>query len=219
MKLDLLRYFKGFVRNYGSLLLGPEDSLSTFTHREVEFWMKLGEMMGFLTRQEKGRKIKGHTRKTDLLWFDDDLEAPILQLESENYSPMDCIKNRLDNTIPYLILLSNAGGAKLNKGIRKAAQKLVDKSLDIKEMLIVTYEEEDDVRRIPMTGSRLQRNRKPDEIKAHLTHTGSGFYYGVLTKEEEENWYCEFCEEPFSTLRAAELHEESCPMKGSRNES
>ena len=129
---------------------------------------------------------------------------------------MDCIKNRLDSTIQYLILLTSAG-SEVNKGIRKAAQKLVDKSPDLKEMLVVTYDEENEMRRIPMTGIRLRRNRKPDEIKAHLTHTGSGFYYGVLTKEEEENWSCEFCEESFSTLRAAELHEESCPLKGRKN--
>lgn len=217
LKLDLQMFFKGFVRNYAALFLGHDDSLSTFTHREVEFWMKLGEMMGFLTRQETGRKIKGKTRKTDLLWFKDNLEAPILHLESENWSPITCIKTRLDTSVPYLVLLIGAGGG-FSKSTRKAAERLLNRSPKVKEFLIVTYDEgEDYPEKIPMIGAILQKNKEPDIVQAYLINTGSGFLYGVLEEDEEDDWVCEYCDKPFSTLRAAERHEVSCPKKPVKN--
>ncbi|MHA2322768.1 MAG: hypothetical protein ACXACG_14070 [Candidatus Thorarchaeota archaeon] len=217
VKLNLLMLFKGFVRNYSTLFLGPKDSYSTFTHREVGYWMRLGEMMGFHTRQEKGVKIKGKTRKADLLWYENIREDSVLHLESENWDWEDCIKNRLDPSTEYLVLIAEMDVDSRAKAV-KLAQQLVDRSNKVKGMLLIITGGLNDVGDLILYGINVRPSKKIQEIAAFLRATSSGFYYGVLEEEQEMEWECDYCGKEFATLKAAEYHERyECTEKPSKD--
>jgi len=85
----LKRLCEGYVRSYGTLNLqgNPRNDreLSALdshgadvTHRELNFFVKLGEMLGFVARLEEGRR--------DLSWFDADSRKLVLYMERETMS-------------------------------------------------------------------------------------------------------------------------------------
>ena len=46
---DLMRFFEGYVRNYRRLNIEQGNNLSMFTRREIEYFAKLGEYLGYHT--------------------------------------------------------------------------------------------------------------------------------------------------------------------------
>ena len=216
--LDLMRLFKGFIRNYGTLLLGL-DTTTTYTQREVGYWMKLGEMMGYFTQQEVQLIIKGKRRKADLLWVGDDFETPVLHLESENYMyGTKLIANRLDPTIPYSVAIFWRHGER-NDDVFKAAMKLMKKSDSIKQLLLIIWggEKEPEGNDIPVIGARFTRRKDyPDIVEGrlrHLEHHKAGLYFGILEEDWENLWTCDFCSSTFLSREEAEKHEETCPER------
>jgi len=213
--LDLMRLFKGFIRNYGTLLLG-DDKITTYTQREVGFWMTLGEMMGYFTQQEQQMIIKGKPRKADLLWLADDYETPVLHLESENYMQgTKLIANRLDPAIPYLVALFRRQGEE-NKALFRAALKFMKRSDRIKQLLLIVWggghlSEGPD---ISVVGARFTRRKDyPDIVEGrlrHVEHHKAGLYFGILEEDWEDLWTCDFCHGSFLSKQEAEKHEETC---------
>ena len=52
--MELMQLFNGFIRNYATLLLHEDDrTLKKFTERELGYFARVGEMMGFHTFQEE----------------------------------------------------------------------------------------------------------------------------------------------------------------------
>ena len=215
--LDLMRLFKGFVRNYGTLLLG-NTSTRTYTHREVGFWMRLGEMMGYFTRMEEQRVIYGVKRFTDLLWFDDDGETPVLHLEEENTMPGDeLIDTRLDPSVPYLVAIF-WGGKESDVRDFAAAVKLLQRSDGVKQILLIIWQRIEGQEDILVEGARFATRTDRSRVVRHIAggrlrrmekHT-AGLYYGVLDEDWEDLWSCDFCHTTFLSKKETVKHEKTC---------
>lgn len=69
--LPLMNIFEGYVRNYRSLNLDSAHHVSMFTLREIEYFCRLGDMLGFRSYIEDAR-INGETeisRRMDMSWW------------------------------------------------------------------------------------------------------------------------------------------------------
>lgn len=91
--LYLIQLFEGYVRNYRRLNLSQLHNRSMFTNREIEYFAKLGEMLGFdaYIEDSKFDKTKGRSRPMDLSWWKWDARVDdqyflylALHLEREN---------------------------------------------------------------------------------------------------------------------------------------
>lgn len=86
MKLNLMKLFDGYVRNYHSFNLTIHHGKHSFTMTEIEYFSRLGSMLGYFPFTED--TCNGSYRPMDLTWWDDyDGEywhAFILHLEREN---------------------------------------------------------------------------------------------------------------------------------------
>jgi len=87
MKLNLMKLFDGYVRNYHSLNLTMHHGKHSFTMTEIEYFSRLGSMLGYYPFTED--TCNGSNRAMDLTWWDNyDGEYWhdfILHLERENY--------------------------------------------------------------------------------------------------------------------------------------
>lgn len=90
---DLMRFFEGYVRNYRRLNIGQGNNFSMFTRREIEYFAKLGEYLGYYTFVEdyKPNLKLGRSRPMDLSWWkydarenEDEFIKLVLHLEREN---------------------------------------------------------------------------------------------------------------------------------------
>lgn len=86
MKLDLMKLFDGYVRNYHTFNLSIHHGKHSFTMTEIEYFSRLGSMLGYLPYTED--TAGGTCRPMDLSWWGEydgeywyDL---ILHLEREN---------------------------------------------------------------------------------------------------------------------------------------
>jgi hypothetical protein len=86
MKLDLMKLFDGYVRNYHTLNLTVHHGRHSFTMSEIEYFSRLGSMLGFLPYTED--TCNGTYRAMDMTWWDnfdgDYWHDFILHLEREN---------------------------------------------------------------------------------------------------------------------------------------
>ena len=215
--LDLIRLFKGFVRNYGTLLLGKAN-IRTYTHREIGFWMHLGEMMGYFTRAEEQRVIHGENRRTDLLWFEDDGETPLLHLEVENtMSGEELVRTRMDPSVPYLVAIF-WGDTESDDRVFDAAEKLIKSADDVRQILLIIWRRIEGQGDILVEGVRFARRSDRTRIVRHIVkgrlrrmekHT-AGLYYGILDEDWNDIWSCDFCHETFLSRKEAEKHEKTC---------
>jgi len=215
--LDLIRLFKGFVRNYGTLLLG-KASTRTYTHREIGFWMRLGEMMGYFTRMEEQRVIYGEKRLADLLWLDDDGATPVLHLEVENTMPGDeLVDSRLDPSVPYLVAIF-WGDQESDNRAWAAAEKLIRRSDQVRQILLIIWHPIEGQEDILVNGVRFARRSDRTHIVRHIVggrlrriekHT-AGLYYGVLDEDWEDLWSCDFCHTTFLSKKEVVKHEKTC---------
>lgn len=87
MQLDLLKLFDGYVRNYHTLNLTIHHGNHSFTMSEIEYFSRLGSMLGYCSFTED--TCNGKDRPMDLTWWDNDdgeyWNDLILHLERENY--------------------------------------------------------------------------------------------------------------------------------------
>ncbi|MGD6831024.1 hypothetical protein ACQCT5_02590 [Sutcliffiella halmapala] len=80
--LNLMQFFEGFVKNYRKLNLNTLHNRSMFTQREINYFVDLGEMLGFdsFVEDSKFDKLKNRSRPMDLSWWKWDL-----RVDPENY--------------------------------------------------------------------------------------------------------------------------------------
>ncbi|QIZ08467.1 hypothetical protein HFZ78_18580 [Priestia megaterium] len=91
MQLDLMKIFDGYVRNYHTLNLSVHHGRHSFTMAEIEYFSRLGSMMGYLPFTED--TCNSTYRAMDLTWWDD-FDGKywhdfILHLERENIFKKD----------------------------------------------------------------------------------------------------------------------------------
>ncbi len=91
MKLDLMKLFDGYVRNYHTFNLTVHHGKHSFTMTEIEYFSRLGSMLGYHPFTED--TCDGTSRPMDLSWWDNydgeywhDL---ILHMERENLFKKD----------------------------------------------------------------------------------------------------------------------------------
>ncbi|MGB3259837.1 hypothetical protein [Paenisporosarcina sp.] len=91
MKLNLMKLFDGYVRNYHTFNLTIHHGKHSFTMTEIEYFSKLGSMLGYSPFTED--TCNGINRAMDLTWWDNGDETGwtdfILHLERENYFGKD----------------------------------------------------------------------------------------------------------------------------------
>ena len=93
--LNLIPFFEGYVRNYRRFNLSSDHNLTMHTNREIEYFANLGELLGFESFVEDGRKdqVLGRKRPMDLSWWKYDQRESVehydylaLHLERESLS-------------------------------------------------------------------------------------------------------------------------------------
>lgn len=91
MPLQLMKLFDGYVKNYHTLKLTVNHGKHSFTMTEIEYFSRLGSMMGYDPFTED--TCNGSYRPMDLTWWDnfedDQWNDFILHLERENYFNKD----------------------------------------------------------------------------------------------------------------------------------
>ncbi|ACB86098.1 hypothetical protein [Natranaerobius thermophilus] len=68
----LMSFFEGYVRNYRRLNIHCEANRSLFTQKELDYWARLGEMLGFFPFVEDTKPNlvnDGKSNPMDLSWW------------------------------------------------------------------------------------------------------------------------------------------------------
>lgn len=91
MQLNLMKLFDGYVRNYHTFNLTIHHGKHSFTMTEIEYFSRLGSMLGYHPFSED--TYNGKNRPMDLTWWDNYDEEYwhdlILHLERENLFDKD----------------------------------------------------------------------------------------------------------------------------------
>lgn len=93
MQINLMNLFEGYVSNYHTLNLTPQHGKHSFTMTEVEYFTRLGSMLGYNPFTED--TCNGTYRPMDLTWWgkynasDDYWHEFALHLERENLFEKD----------------------------------------------------------------------------------------------------------------------------------
>lgn len=91
MYLDLIKLFDGYVRNYHTLNLTIYHGKHSFTMTEIEYFSRLGSMLGYSSFTED--TFDGTNRPMDLTWWDNYdgtyWNDFVLHLERENLFKKD----------------------------------------------------------------------------------------------------------------------------------
>ena len=72
MKLNLMKIFDGYVRNYHTFNLTMHHGKHSFTIAEIEYFSRLGSMLGYFSFTED--TCNGSYRAMDLTWWENDNE-------------------------------------------------------------------------------------------------------------------------------------------------
>ena len=87
----LKRLCEGYVRSYRTLNLRVDCSMADATHKEINFFGHLGEMLGFVACLEWGRR--------DLSWLDPETDNVVLYMERESTdAKADAVMKKLFHT-------------------------------------------------------------------------------------------------------------------------
>ena len=90
---NLMSFFDGYVKNYRRLNIGHYNNRSMLTRREIEYFAKLGEYLGYdsFVEDYKPNLKLGRSRPMDLSWWkydarknEDEYIKLVLHLEREN---------------------------------------------------------------------------------------------------------------------------------------
>jgi len=81
--LNLIPFFEGYVRNYRRFNLSSNHNITMHTNREIEYFANLGELLGFESFVEDGKRdlLIGRKRPMDLSWWKYDQRVDV-----ENYA-------------------------------------------------------------------------------------------------------------------------------------
>jgi len=179
----LKRLCEGYVRSYGTLnvqgnprndreLCALDSHGADVTHRELNFFVKLGEMLGFVTRLEEGRR--------DLSWFDADSKELVLYMERETVSRRACntMKKLLKTGKPKARYLAAVFGW-LTKEDFTSLRREIDSHLKGRSLLVLAW-----------VGPSIYKATKLEAIVA-----SEGNVYTRRGKAEpanDEYWYAHF---------------------------
>jgi hypothetical protein len=80
---NLMLFFEVYVRNYRRHNLSHLHNRSMFTKREIDYFVNLGEMLGYhvFVEDYKFDKIMGRSRPMDLSWWKSDE-----RIDKENFA-------------------------------------------------------------------------------------------------------------------------------------
>ncbi len=183
-----MQLFKGFIRNYSTLMFHREDrTLKKFTERELGFFAKAGEMMGYYTFQEEKVEIKGKKRHADLVWttYNHEIEeySFLLHLEHENdLSVKETLEQKLSNS-PNLIAINWSKPEDYPTNILSAKDKFKE-SEDIKRILLILQTKLSEVFLLhAIEFTRKKRDIELRECDALIKQDEAGFFYGLLKTE------------------------------------
>jgi len=115
----LKRLCEGYVRSYRTLnIRGPrnhrefnpltDSRAADTTHRELNFFGQLGEMLGFVARREVARRDR---TRWDLSWVDIESEELFLCMESETF------EDRADDAMDKLLRTGRSKGPRYLVGV------------------------------------------------------------------------------------------------------
>ena len=189
--MELLQFFKGFIRNYATLLIFEDDSATKVTAREVGYFSKLGEMLGFHVFQEDTVEIEGKKKKGDLFWtrFDPKEEEFIYKLHLEHENSLlaeETIRTKLSDT-PNLVAICWDTSDNYDELIEHSKEK-IKKNEDIENILLIIQRNLNECTFV--TGieiSKINNDFRVKECQGLITTNDAGFFYGLL-KEEIEEW-------------------------------
>ncbi|MGD6818754.1 hypothetical protein [Metabacillus sp. 84] len=195
--LDLMQFFEGYVRNYRRFNLSKIHNRSMFTQREIEYFSKLGEMLGFdaFIEDSKFDRLKGRSRPMDLaLWKWDkrkDHENYIylaLHLERENQWDKD------EDTIDKLFSDTEEGYIPHNAiGIQFAESKerieylnslIVEKNKEQKSNVLMIYRFYDIVSDLNKVEAYNFKPDKAYQVRTAICKTDEFGYWFMCFEEE-----------------------------------
>lgn len=192
--MNLMQLFKEFIRNYASLQLHDDDlGRKKFTEREVGYFTRAGEVMGYYTFQEEKLEIKGKNRYCDLLWatYNPKQEEYTfdLHLEHENtLTTQETLETKLSDVI-NLIAITKVKTKDYSDIIDVAKGKLKGYP-DIRNILLILRNTHKKVKL--MYGLEISKKGKKigiNQCEGLLKQTENGFFYGILKAEiESDQW-------------------------------
>lgn len=108
----LMSFFEGYVRNFRRLNLSSLHNRSMFTNREIDYFARLGEWLGFdaYVEDSKRNDLTGRSRPMDLSWWKWDT-----RLDKENYVSLslhlerESLPQKAEDTIEKLFTESAEG--------------------------------------------------------------------------------------------------------------
>ncbi len=192
--MNLMQLFRGFIRNYASLQLHIEDrNLKKFTERELGYFARAGEIMGYYTFQEDKLEIKGKNRNLDLVWAtylpDIKFYNYQLHLEHEHTLSVEATLESKLSDIPNLVAINWAKPEKYSS-IIKAAKNKFKNNPDVENILLIV---KDSIKEIILLHAiwLSKKGKKIDieECEGIVKKTEAGFLYGILKSEiEKKQW-------------------------------
>lgn len=190
--MNLLQLFKGFIRNYAGLQLHFEDvTLKKFTERELGYFARAGEFMGYYTFQEEKMPIKNKKRFADLVWATYDSKKEeytfVLHLEHENTLTTEKTLETKLSDAPNLITINWVKSDDYSN-IIDAAKMKIRKIDSIENILLILQKNKNDLTIVhAIEISRIGKKIELQECDALVKKTKNGFFYGLLRSEIEEN--------------------------------
>lgn len=200
--LPLMCIFEGYVRNYRSFNLFQNQNKSMFTKREIDYFSKIGEYLGFFSYVEdrKPNLDYGRSRPMDLAWWKWDERVSktefvrlVLHLERENntekdFETLDKIFCKTqdeyvpDNVIGILNVSDFSKVSKLQEEVKKRNQNQKSNVL----MVYRYYDHEKDFDHIEayfLSGDLLKT-----EMRKCLSKIDDTGYWTMSFVEEVEEW-------------------------------
>ena len=195
--LNLMQFFEGYVNCYRTMNLSADHNTSMFTKREIEFFMKLGEMLGFHVFIEdfKPNEELGRSRPMDLAWWKWDARIDLkhyaylaLHLERESLAQKDI------ETIDKLFSTTDSGYVPHNViGIQYVTsadrmdllnERILEKNKVQQSNVLIVYRYIDDVLNVQRVHAYSITNEGiKEERNAILQQDRLGYYYMCFEEE------------------------------------
>ena len=196
MKINLMNLFDGYVRNYHSFRLTVDHGRHSFTMTEIEYFSRLGSMLGLDTYTED--TCNRTYRPMDLTWWgdyrteDESWHHFVLHLERENHMHKD--EETLDKLfaqreyVPENVIgiMSVPNRDRIDELVKIAQEKKI-----IENSLLIFH-----------TYSLGRKRGYPDEVHAYLLEKNQGMKHKMaFVSEVAGTLFMHF--EPRSELIAA----------------
>jgi hypothetical protein len=200
---NLMSFFDGYVKNYRRLNIGHYNNRSMLTRREIEYFAKLGEYLGYdsFVEDYKPNLKLGRSRPMDLSWWkydarknEDEYIKLVLHLERENLWTKDeeTIEKLFSKTeeayVPdYVIGIQNVGNKErigiLNKLVIQKNKKQNSDVLMIYGYSVDLENDEfiDKIWAFYFSGTRILQDRK-----AICDVDNSGYWFMCFEEEYKD---------------------------------